>query len=1533
MKRGIFTILCCVWAFSAASQVADDYRSATSGDWSLPSSWERFDVALGWVSATAAPASGTAQTISIRSGHTMTVSGATNTDQTVVDSGGTLLIASGTLTIANTPGNQLTINGILQINASGALTRGSIGATSNIIVNGTVNNAGSILLTSASRLFFNANAFYNHQRSSLGNVPAATWNLNSTCTISGQLSEAPGNLTQTFGHFIWNTPVLDSDIDLAGALTRVAGNLSFVNTGGFTVIFTTAAPYTLNVSGNLSFSPSASASFTLDANVTINVGGDFNFQSSDFKSSFDTGNVNLNITGNLNLISGNFDVSSGSGVTNVALSGNYTKSSTVITNSGNSALNINFNGSATQLFTSSVSETATINFSTTNSSNLTIAAASFLSGAGSLNLGTNTSLTLLSLDPLGALQNGTTGGNIRVGATRTYSGIIVYGASVRQYMSAQHPGSANTRINNTAGVSMLGSVNFTGILDLDNGLLRIENSATLSLTSVLHNGGFLAVNPSSSIALNGTGTYGNLLLTHISGVAIQNLTINRSGSGVVTQATPSLTVSGTLSLANGLLALGANTITTVGGNFSVASGSLSGLSTSTFSISGSGNMPSSVQMTGALRALTMNRASRVLNFANLSPNYLDVTNLNLSRGNISNAGGLRMANNGLITVVNGVLTSAIGAAGVYDINYSNFTAATVSGGFELPAAPSAALRNLTLNNSLSGVRTLSLTAPLNAAGNVAVIDGTLLSNGVAIDIGGNFIVASAGAFIPGQSTLTFDGSTSQNMSLPSALTMSNVIINKSGGSTFTLSSPLNVTNSFGVITASIANVGNSLLTLASTAAASAYVPAMPAGASIIGSVIVQRQLPNTQGIRAYRYIAPATTNSTVADWQAEFPITGKFSNPSSGVYNGTQLVSTSPSLFYYDETKVSGTSAQTAGYVDYPSSGNSASAPLINGKGYAAFFRTTSTPSTYDTRGILGQGSVPVAVTRGNGLNSGWNLVGNPYPAPVDWDLVIGSSTGIGNAIYFTDNTQNSGAANVSYVGGVATPGTYNGQIAQGQAFWVRVTTPNSTGSVNFEENDKVSGQTQFYRQGEISDLLRITMKKGLVQDEIAIRLHDDGTSDFDSKLDAFKFGASGLNISSLSRNNDRLSINSIGRGECDNTVPLFIEGGTNGTFSLNFTGLGSFAADVEIFLNDRVENKQINISSTPAYTFAVSDVGALTDRFEIVFDGPTIEPDILVRAEATCERPGGLLTLQNTQPSVKYTANFNGSAVSAEMQGNGGELLIPLNTEGLSTGDNEISVTARMSTCTASALNNKATLTVVGKPSVSSVKDGSSCAEQAVTLSATGVGALTYNWYESMDEIEPMSNQLTAQFVTVPLDKSKTYYVSAVNSVGCESSRLPVKASITKLESVVVTADGTVLISSYADGNQWYLDGVVVDGATQQRIEAIASGVYTVKVSSGACIITSEGREMVVTGVEEYKANFISVYPNPAIQKVTVEVKSVNSVSAKLINASGMELSSIGLSGQEIKSGEFNMTSLPHGVYLIRIYDGSKVFTKKLTK
>ena len=109
--RLIFKIATLLFLAPQFVSAQSDFRTITSGDWELASTWEVFNGAT-WVPAVAAPTSADG-VITIRNTHTIAVNGSLTIDQTVIEGGGYVNFYSGNLTVANGSGIDLVINGEL----------------------------------------------------------------------------------------------------------------------------------------------------------------------------------------------------------------------------------------------------------------------------------------------------------------------------------------------------------------------------------------------------------------------------------------------------------------------------------------------------------------------------------------------------------------------------------------------------------------------------------------------------------------------------------------------------------------------------------------------------------------------------------------------------------------------------------------------------------------------------------------------------------------------------------------------------------------------------------------------------------------------------------------------------------------------------------------------------------------------------------------------------------------------------------------------------------------------------------------------------------------------------------------------------------------------------------------------------------------------------------------------------------------------------------------------------------------------------
>ena len=176
-------------------------------------------------------------------------------------------------------------------------------------------------------------------------------------------------------------------------------------------------------------------------------------------------------------------------------------------------------------------------------------------------------------------------------------------------------------------------------------------------------------------------------------------------------------------------------------------------------------------------------------------------------------------------------------------------------------------------------------------------------------------------------------------------------------------------------------------------------------------------------------------------------------------------------------------------------------------------------------------------------------------------------------------------------------------------------------------------------------------------------------------------------------------------------------------------------------------------------------------------------------------------------------------------------------------------------------------------------------------------------------------------------------FYNMHVVSNGCASvTRQPATVF-----SPVITQNGAALQSNIVTGNQWYLNGELVAGATGQTFVPQKSGNYQLKnvITTGCTAIslvyTYIKENAVVNTPNEIK---MSVFPVPATTElnVTLVAPQDGDLTISLLNTIGK---TVYTKTTAIKAGNFSttfgVTDLYTGTYIIRAVLGQKVYSTKV--
>ncbi|MFN3802870.1 T9SS type A sorting domain-containing protein [Belliella pelovolcani] len=152
---------------------------------------------------------------------------------------------------------------------------------------------------------------------------------------------------------------------------------------------------------------------------------------------------------------------------------------------------------------------------------------------------------------------------------------------------------------------------------------------------------------------------------------------------------------------------------------------------------------------------------------------------------------------------------------------------------------------------------------------------------------------------------------------------------------------------------------------------------------------------------------------------------------------------------------------------------------------------------------------------------------------------------------------------------------------------------------------------------------------------------------------------------------------------------------------------------------------------------------------------------------------------------------------------------------------------------------------------------------------------------------------------------------------------------------SISISGQGTEVItltSSSEEGNQWFLDGNPIEGATSQSIEVNTFGVFSVQVTIGDCISEfSDNISLVVNSLENNPNREVKVYPNPVENTLNISGLQEDVRSLQVFDVSGKLLPIT----FEYQDGLYqgNVANLGKGLYILWIQQGNRSFPIKVMK
>lgn len=227
----------------------------------------------------------------------------------------------------------------------------------------------------------------------------------------------------------------------------------------------------------------------------------------------------------------------------------------------------------------------------------------------------------------------------------------------------------------------------------------------------------------------------------------------------------------------------------------------------------------------------------------------------------------------------------------------------------------------------------------------------------------------------------------------------------------------------------------------------------------------------------------------------------------------------------------------------------------------------------------------------------------------------------------------------------------------------------------------------------------------------------------------------------------------------------------------------------------------------------------------------------------------------------------------------------------------------------------------VLAKPSVNVGSDISVCAGSSATLNtsvSSGIPPYTYSWTPSTG--------LNASNVPTPVvtpNNTTTYGLSVTDGKGCVGTDNLIVSVIPLPPVPTISVNKNTLTSSAASGNQWYLNGQPIVGATNQTLNITKDGNYSVKVTSaqGNCSSISALLAVKYIGIKDFlDEQSFKVFPNPMEDFIVVKINAPLVKYLEMTDVAGRIITKLEIISAEQFEQTINTSSWNNGMYFIYV-------------
>lgn len=226
---------------------------------------------------------------------------------------------------------------------------------------------------------------------------------------------------------------------------------------------------------------------------------------------------------------------------------------------------------------------------------------------------------------------------------------------------------------------------------------------------------------------------------------------------------------------------------------------------------------------------------------------------------------------------------------------------------------------------------------------------------------------------------------------------------------------------------------------------------------------------------------------------------------------------------------------------------------------------------------------------------------------------------------------------------------------------------------------------------------------------------------------------------------------------------------------------------------------------------------------------------------------------------------------------------------------------------------------TIVKQDMEVEINDISICTGDAAIISPQIIGGsddLSFNW-STLGSTDPTP--------TVSGQDQGTHTLTFTDNISGQVENLTF--NITQGTNMSLSFSNDTLWASGNNGYQWYLDGALIPGETNNYLLPTLEADYTVSSLNGTCLSSSYNYEPL--SIEEQTFKDFTIYPNPSKGEVNISLNETDlPANYEVTDLSGKTVEKGSLIKKQTK---LDLSKLPSGTYMITVSQKQKSQTLKI--